>query len=161
GWGDSPRIDLPDGLRTNWLRYLHRDSTANTLFLQQGHVQISRAEWINGDSLPVYIYSFAISPVCVRLQYQYAPKQFTERFVASSSANCPEPWGELHIGDSKIVQMDFPEYPDSIDSYHLHIRPAQTPTGKEANLLITDARRLPILQKKPALKLNAPDMHVP
>ena len=161
GWGDSPQIDLPDGLRTVWMRYPHRDPAADTLFLQQGHVQISRADWLNGDSVPVYIYSFAVSPVCIRLQYQFTPKHFTERFVASPSELCPEPWGELHIGDSKIVQMEFPEYPDSVDSYHLQIRPAQASMGKEAKLLITDARRLPIQKNAPALKLNAPDMRVP
>lgn len=161
GWGDSPSIDLPDGLRTHWLRFLHRDPAADAAFLRQGHVQISRADWLNGDAVPVYIYSFAVSPVCIRLQYQYTPKHFTEHFVAEPSELCPEPWGELHIGDSKIVQMEFPEYPDSVDSYHLQIRPANASMGKEAYLLITDSRRLPIQKKAPALKLNARDMQIP
>lgn len=161
GWGDSPSIDLPDGLRTRWLRFFHRDPAADAAFLRQGHVQISRADWLNGDSVPVYIYSFAVSPVCIRLQYQFTPKNFTEHFVAEPSKLCPEPWGELHIGDSKIVQMEFPEYPDSVDSYHLHIRPANAAVGKEANLLITDARRLPARPKTPALILDRPDMRIP
>lgn len=161
GWGDSPSIDLPDGLRTRWLRFLHRDPAVDAAFLKQGNVQISRADWLNGDSVPVYIYSFAVSPVCIRLQYQYTPKHFTEHFVASPSELCPEPWGELHIGDSKIVQMEFPEYPDSVDSYHLQIRPAQASIGKEASLLITDARHLPIQKTAPALKLDKRDMRIP
>lgn len=161
GWGDSPSIDLPDGLRTRWLRYPHRDPARDALFLQQGNVQISRAEWLNRDSVPVYIYSLAVSPLCIRLQYQYAPESFTERFVASPTDLCPAPWGELHIGDSKIVQMEFPEYPDSIDSYHLQIRPANTTFGKAASLVITDARQLPTQKDAPALKLNATDMRVP
>lgn len=161
GWGDSPSLDLPDSLRTRWLRYPHRDPAGNALFLQQGHVQLSRADWLNRDSVPVYIYSFAVSPVCIRLQYQYNPKHFTEAFVASPSDLCPKPWGELRIGASKIVQMEFPEYPDSVDSYHLQIRPANASIGKEASLVITDARRLPIKNDAPALKLTASDMRVP
>lgn len=161
GWGDSPSIDLPDGLRTRWLRYPYRDPAGDALFLQQGHVQISRAEWVNRYSLPVYIRSFAVSPVCIRLQHQYSANGFTEGFVASPSELCPKPWGELRIGDSQIVQMKFPEYPDSIDSYHLQIRPANASIGKEANLVITDARRLPIKKNAPVLKLNAIDMRVP
>jgi len=161
GWGDSPSIDLPDGLRTQWLRFLHRDPAADAAFLRQGHVQISRADWLNGDAVPVYIYSFAVSPVCIRLQYQYTPKHFTEHFVAEPSKLCPEPWGELHIGDSKIVQMEFPEYPDSVDSYHLQIRPTNASMGNEAYLLITDARRLPARPKSPALILDRPDMRMP
>lgn len=161
GWGDSPSIDLPDGLRTHWLRYPYRDPAGDEIFLQQGHVQISRAEWVNRDSVPVYISSLAVSPVCIRLQYQYSAKHFTEHFVASPSERCPEPWGELHIGDGTIVQMEFPEYPDSIDSYHLEIRPAIPSIGKEASLVITDARELPIQKNEPSLKLNAKDMRVP
>jgi hypothetical protein len=57
--------------------------------------------------------------------------------------------------------MEFPEYPDSIDSYHLQIRPANPSIGKEANLVITDARELPIQKNEPSLKLNANDMRVP
>lgn len=161
GWGSSQLIDLPDGTRTRWLRYPYRDPAKDAIFLQQGHVQLSRAAWLNRDSVPVYIYTFAVSPVCIRLQYQYNAKDFTERFVASPSERCPEPWGELRIGDSKIVQMNFPEYPDSVDSYHLQIRPANASIGKEASLVITDARHLPIQKKAPTLKLSAIDMHVP
>jgi hypothetical protein len=95
------------------------------------------------------------------LQYQYTPKHFTEHFVAEPSELCPEPWGELHIGDSKIVQMEFPEYPDSVDSYHLQIRPANPALGKEANLLITDSRHLPARPKSPALILDKPNMRIP
>ena len=160
-WGDSPSIDLPDGLRTHWLRYPYRDPAGDALFLQQGHVQVSRAEWLNRDSLPVYITSFAVSPVCIRLQYQYSAEHFTDSFVASPSELCPEPWGELRIGGGTIVQMEFPEYPDSIDSYHLQIRPANPSIGKEASLVITDARELPIQKNEPSLKLNAVDMRVP
>jgi len=160
-WGSSKSIDLPDGTRTRWLRYPYRDPAGDALFLQQGHIQLSRADWLNRDSVPVYIYSFAVSPVCIRLQYQYNPEHFTEHFVASPSELCPEPWGELRIGDSKIVQMEFPEYPDSVDSYHLQIRPANASIGKEASLLITDARHLPVQKKSPAMKLNASDMRVP
>ncbi len=161
GWGDSPSIDLPDGLRTHWLRYPYRDPAGDVHFLQQGHVQLSRAEWVNRRSLPVYIRSFAVSPVCIRLQYQYAAKHFTDRFVASPSELCPTPWGELRIGDSQIVQMEFPEYPDSIASFHLQIRPANASIGKEASVVITDARHLPIKKNSPVLKLDAVDMRVP
>ncbi len=160
-WGDSPSIDLPDGLRTRWFRYPHRDPIHDTSFLQQGSVQISRADWLNRDSVPVYIYSLAVSPVCIRLQYQYSAKHFTESFVASPSERCPAPWGELQIGDSKIVQMEFPEYSDSIDSYHLQIRPANPSFGREASLVITDARQLPTKKNAPVLMVSGLDMRVP
>jgi len=66
-----------------------------------------------------------------------------------------------HLHGSKIVQMESPEHPEDTDAYHLQIRPAQAPGGKEVNLFVSDARRLPIQKKAPALKINTRDMHIP
>lgn len=152
---------MPDGLRTRWLRYPGRDPAANFIILQQGHVHLSRADWVNRGSVPVYLSSRSVSPVCVRLQYQFTPKHFTDRLAVSPSENCPTPWGELQLGGGAVVQMEFPEYPGSVASFHLDIRPVQASMGKEAKLPITDARRLPTQRKDSALKLDGMDMRVP